>query len=251
MKSSWASPITRRIHTQTHTLSKGCDVVDKCAHWSPWFTTCHCAKDYGRKKPKVMRPTWVCLCACVCVCKGKRDVSECTVERLRRVVNVKVVLELMQIKKHWLIPLDPHHHCPPPPPLPPSSGPFTALTQPFASEVQGHTTLPPQPHNSICQNEWENRHLIRPTQPQHAPPTPHPLKKNQTKAKSQLRGGGKTKVPQVDVSVPIYYLLSSVNERAQLLQGGGIILLCWPRFPQIVINHSQSTCHRQAEIQLE
>lgn len=80
------------------------------------------------------------------------------------------------------------------------------------------------------------------------PSCPPPLKKNQT---NQTNGRGETKVPQVHVSVPIYYLLSSVNERAQLLQGGGITLLCWPQFPQIVINHSQSTCHRQAEIQLE
>ena len=50
------------------------------------------------------------VCVCVCVCAW--------LSALRRVVNVKVALELMQIKKRWLIPFDP--------PL------FAALMRPFA-----------------------------------------------------------------------------------------------------------------------
>ena len=52
----------------------------------------------------------VCVCVRVCVSAWS--------SALRRVVNVKVALELMQIKKRWLIPFDP--------PL------FAALMRPFA-----------------------------------------------------------------------------------------------------------------------
>jgi len=40
----------------------------------------------------------VCVCVCVCGCVRERE-SECMVERFRSGVNVKVALELMQIKK--------------------------------------------------------------------------------------------------------------------------------------------------------
>lgn len=52
-------------------------------------------------------------------------------ERFRRVVNVEVALELMQIKKGWLIPFDPPVHC---------------VNAAICLEVL-------TPYNSICQNE--------------------------------------------------------------------------------------------------
>lgn len=44
------------------------------------------------------------------VWERERDVNERVVEWLRRVVNVKVALVLMQIKTRWLIPFDPPVH---------------------------------------------------------------------------------------------------------------------------------------------
>lgn len=63
------------------------------------------------------------MCVRVCV----RAVSECMLERFRRVVNVEVALELMQIKKGWLIPFD-------------------CVNAAICLEVL-------TPYNSICQNE--------------------------------------------------------------------------------------------------
>lgn len=87
---------------------------------------------FKKKKSKLIRQDEalsLSVCVCVCVCASelgerKRDLSERMVEWLRRVVNVKVALELMQIKKRWLIQFDP----PPLPPVPP----FTPLMRPFA-----------------------------------------------------------------------------------------------------------------------
>ena len=66
---------------------------------------------------------------CVCVCERERGVSECMLQRFRRVV--KVALELMQIKKGWLIPFDP---------------PVRSVNAAICLEVL-------TPYNSICQNE--------------------------------------------------------------------------------------------------
>lgn len=68
------------------------------------------------------------MCVRVCV----RAVSECMLERFRRVVNVEVALELMQIKKGWLIPFDPP--------------PVHCVNAAICLEVL-------TPYNSICQNE--------------------------------------------------------------------------------------------------
>lgn len=81
------------------------------------------------KKSKFIRQNGAVGPPCVFVCV--RAVSECMLERFRRVVNVEVALELMQIKKGWLIPFDPPVHC---------------VNAAICLEVL-------TPYNSICQNE--------------------------------------------------------------------------------------------------
>lgn len=105
-----------------------CDVEDKLGPALPLCTTSHINSNKG-KKSKFIRQNGAVGPPCVFVCE--RAVSECMLERFRRVVNVEVALELMQIKKGWLIPFDPPVHC---------------VNAAICLEVL-------TPYNSICQNE--------------------------------------------------------------------------------------------------